>query len=68
MKKKLIVVLSIVLVVIICFLAFIKIREEKTNNTENVYEQDLIINEETTQNETVNSSVENEILGQYVSL
>ena len=61
MKKKLIVVLSIVLVVIICFLAFIKIREEKTNNTENVYEQDLIINEETTQNETVNSSVENEI-------
>ena len=61
MKKKLIVVLSIVLVVIICFLAFIKIREEKTNNTENVNEHDLIINEEIHQNETVNSSVENEI-------
>ena len=64
MKKKLIVVLSILIVVTICFLAFIKIREqkiEKTNNTENIYEQDLITNEEITQIETVNSSEENEI-------
>lgn len=64
MKKKLIVFLSIVIVVIICFLAFIKIREQeikKTNTTENIYEQDLIINEEINQNEIINSSEENEI-------